>query len=136
MNKPVIIVVDDDPQVLAAVRRDLRGRYREHYQFSVEAIGSEGPAIDAEVIELYREILRRVGLTQWELHLNSIGDGNCRPAYVELLKQWLADHDDVLDEEARHKLATSPLQVFDVKDPALRAALDEAPKIGDSLRDD
>jgi histidyl-tRNA synthetase len=110
-----------------------RGRYREHYQFSVEAIGSEGPAIDAEVIELYHEILRRVGLTQWELHLNSIGDGNCRPAYVELLKQWLADHDDVLDEEARHKLATSPLQVFDVKNPALRAALATAPKIGEHL---
>jgi histidyl-tRNA synthetase len=110
-----------------------RGRYREHYQFSVEAIGSEGPAIDAEVIELYFEILRRVGLTQWELHLNSIGDANCRPAYVELLKRWLADHDDVLDEEARHKLATSPLQVFDVKNPALRAALESAPKIGEHL---
>jgi histidyl-tRNA synthetase len=112
-----------------------RGRYREHYQFSVEAIGSEGPAIDAEVIELYAEVLRELGVTQWELHLNSIGDASCRPAYVELLKQWLADNDDVLDEEARHKLETSPLQVFDVKSPALRAALDAAPKIGDHLCD-
>ena len=110
-----------------------RGRYREHYQVSVEAIGSTGPAIDAEVIELYAEILRTLGVTQWELHLNSIGDANCRPAYVELLRRWLADHEDVLDEEARHKLATSPLQVFDVKNPALRAALDAAPKIGDHL---
>ena len=110
-----------------------RGRYREHYQVSVEAIGSADPAIDAEVIEVYTEILRHLGVTQWELHLNSIGDANCRPAYVERLNAWLDAHSDLLGEEALHKRATSPLQVFDVKDPALRAALDDAPKIGDSL---
>jgi histidyl-tRNA synthetase len=113
-----------------------RGRYREHYQVSVEAIGSADPAIDAEVIEVYTEILRQVGVTQWELHLNSIGDAACRPAYVEQLNAWLDAHSGLLGEEAQHKRATSPLQVFDVKDPALRAALDDAPKIGDSLCDD
>jgi len=113
-----------------------RGRYREHYQVSVEAIGSAGPAIDAEVIEVYTEILRQVGITRWELHLNSIGDAACRPAYVERLNEWLDAHIDLLGEEALHKRATSPLQVFDVKDPALRAALDEAPKIGDWLCDE
>ncbi len=112
-----------------------RGRYREHYQLSVEAIGSADPAIDAEVIEVYTEILRQIGVTQWELHLNSIGDPACRPAYVERLNEWLDAHIDLLGEEALHKRATSPLQVFDVKDPALRAALEEAPKIGDSLCD-
>ena len=66
-----------------------RGRHREHYQLSVEAIGSDDPALDAEVIELYAEILRRIGVTQWELHLNSIGDEHCRPAYVEQLTAWL-----------------------------------------------
>jgi histidyl-tRNA synthetase len=110
-----------------------RGRYREHYQVSVEAIGSDDPAIDAEVIDVYAEILRRVGVTQWELHLNSIGDANCRPQYVERLNAWLDEHDELLGEEARHKRETSPLQVFDVKDPALREALAGAPKIGDSL---
>ena len=110
-----------------------KGRYREHYQLSVEAIGSADPAIDAEVIQLYHELLRRLGVTQWELHLNSIGDANCRPQYVERLEEWLDAHDDLLDEDARHKRATSPLQVFDVKNPALRAALDDAPKIGESL---
>src|SRR6476620_9903121 len=113
-----------------------RGRYREHYQLSVEAIGSADPAIDAEVIEVYTEILRQLGVTQWELHLNSIGDPACRPAYVERLNEWLDAHIDLLGEEALHKRATSPLQVFDVKDPTLRAALDGAPKIGDSLCDD
>jgi histidyl-tRNA synthetase len=113
-----------------------RGRYREHYQLSVEAIGSADPALDAEVIELYTEILRRIGVTQWELHLNSIGDADCRPAYVERLSAWLDEHDELLDEEARHKRATSPLQVFDVKSPKLREALAAAPKIGESLCDE
>ncbi len=113
-----------------------RGRYREHYQLSVEAIGSADPAIDAEIIQLYQELLRRLGVTQWELRLNSIGDANCRPAYVEKLNAWLDAHADVLDEDAQHKRATSPLQVFDVKSPAVRAALEDAPKIGESLCDD
>ena len=113
-----------------------RGRFREHYQVSVEAIGSADPSIDSEVIEVYSEILRQVGITHWELHLNSIGDAACRPAYVERLNGWLDEHLDLLGEEALHKRATSPLQVFDVKDPALRAALDGAPKIGDSLCDE
>jgi len=112
-----------------------RGRYREHYQLSVEAIGSADPAIDAEIIQLYSELLRRLGVTQWELHLNSIGDQNCRPQYVEKLNAWLDAHADVLDEDARHKRATSPLQVFDVKSEKVRAALEDAPKIGESLCD-
>ena len=110
-----------------------RGRYREHYQLSVEAIGSADPAIDAEIIELYTELLRRLGVTQWELRLNSIGDANCRPQYVEKLNAWLDANADALDEDARHKRATSPLQVFDVKSPAVRIALEDAPKIGESL---
>jgi histidyl-tRNA synthetase len=112
-----------------------RGRYREHWQLSLEAIGSPGPAIDAEVIHFYVELLGRLAVTEWELRLNSIGDENCRPAYVERLNAWLDAHADLLDEEARHKRATSPLQVFDVKNPALRAGLAEAPKIGEALCD-
>ncbi|HKC82737.1 MAG TPA: ATP phosphoribosyltransferase regulatory subunit, partial [bacterium] len=110
-----------------------RGRYREHWQLSLEAIGSPGPDIDAEVIQFYVELLRRLGVTEWELRLNSIGDANCRPQYVERLNAWLDAHEELLDDDARRKRATSPLQVFDVKDPALRAALEQAPKIGESL---
>ncbi|HZQ81745.1 MAG TPA: histidine--tRNA ligase [Gaiellaceae bacterium] len=113
-----------------------RGRYREHWQLSLEAIGSADPAIDAEIIHFYYELLRRLGVTQWELRLNSIGDANCRPAYVARLNEWLDAHEDVLDEDARHKRATSPLQVFDVKSPQVRAALEDAPKIGESLCDE
>ena len=68
------------------------------------------------MIQLYHELLRRLGVTKWELQLNSIGDAACRPQYVAPLNEWLDAHADVLDEDARHKRATSPLQVFDVKD--------------------
>ena len=110
-----------------------RGRYREHWQLSAEAIGSDDPALDAELIQLYHELLRRLGITQWELRLNSIGDRKCRPAYVERLSAWLDEHDDVLDEDARSKRATSPLRVFDVKSERVQEALAAAPKIGESL---
>jgi histidyl-tRNA synthetase len=113
-----------------------RGRFREHWQLSVEAIGSDDPALDAELIQLYTELLRRLGVRQWELQLNSIGDRNCRPAYVERLNQWLDEHADVLDDEARQKRATTPLRVFDVKTPSVREALRDAPKIGESLCDE
>jgi histidyl-tRNA synthetase len=113
-----------------------RGRYREHWQLSLEAIGSDDPALDAEVLQFYVELLRRLGVTQWELHLNSIGDANCRPRYVEKLNAWLDAHPELVDEEVAHKRATSVLQVFDVKNEQLRAALDEAPTIGESLCDE
>ncbi len=110
-----------------------KGRYREHWQLSVEAIGSSDPALDAEVIQLYWTLLGKLGMTEFELHLNSIGDAACRPAYLAALNAWLDAHADVLDDDAREKRATSPLRVFDVKNPAVRAALEDAPKIGDSL---
>jgi histidyl-tRNA synthetase len=116
--------------------RPQRGRYREHWQLSVEAIGTDDPALDAEVIQLYDELLRRLGVSDYELELNSIGDRNCRPAYVERLSTWLDEHDADLDEDARAKRATSPLRVFDAKNERVQAALADAPKIGESLCDE
>src|SRR3984957_6956430 len=71
--------------------RPQKGRYRQFYQIGAEAIGSESPAVDAEVIEMVVELLRRVGLTGFQLYLNSVGDQNCRPQYVALLKEKLRD---------------------------------------------
>jgi histidyl-tRNA synthetase len=112
-----------------------RGRYREHWQLSLEAIGSDDPAIDAEIVGLYDTLLRRLGIENYRLELNSIGCRECRPAYVEQLIAWLDEHRDELGEEAKQKLATSPLRVFDVKDERTRALLEDAPKIGDALCD-
>lgn len=113
-----------------------RGRFREHWQLSLENIGSADPAVDAEVIQFYDTLLRNLGIVRYELQLNSIGDRACRPGYIEKLNAWLDEHADLLDDEARQKRATSPLRVFDVKNERLRAALADAPTIGDSLCDE
>jgi histidyl-tRNA synthetase len=110
-----------------------RGRYREHYQLSLESIGSADPAVDAEVLQFYDALLRKLGIARYELLLNSIGDRNCRPAYIAKLNDWLDANADALDDDARQKRLTSPLRVFDVKSERVRAALQDAPKIGESL---
>jgi histidyl-tRNA synthetase len=113
-----------------------RGRYREHWQASVEAIGSDDPSVDAELIQLYDVLLGRLGITRYHLELNSIGCRECRPAYLEKLRAWLEANRDRLDESTREKADASPLRVFDnylAKPDDVRRALDEAPKIGDSL---
>jgi histidyl-tRNA synthetase len=115
--------------------RPQKGRYREHWQLSVEAVGSDDPAVDAELIQFYDELLRLLGVTDYVLELNSIGDANCRPAYLKQLEGWLDEHDDKLDDEARAKRGTTPLRVFDVKSEEVQAVLEAAPKIGDSLCD-
>ena len=113
-----------------------RGRYREHWQASVEALGSDDPSIDAELIQLYDALLGRLGVTRYHLELNSIGCRECRPAYLDALGAWLAANGGRLDDDTRAKIDVSPLRVFDnylAKPQAVRDALDEAPKIGESL---
>jgi histidyl-tRNA synthetase len=115
--------------------RPQKGRYREHWQLSAEAIGSDDPALDAEIIQLYAELARRLGVRNYVLYLNSIGDANCRPAYLQHLAAWLDEREAELEAEARAKRATSPLRVFDVKSEKTQALLRDAPTIGDSLCD-
>ena len=110
-----------------------KGRYREFWQLNFEAMGSADPAVDAELIQLFTEIARRAGVAYTRLELNSIGDRECRPAYVERLRDFLSARAGDLDDDARKKLDTSPLRVFDSKSPEVQQALAEAPRIGDSL---
>ena len=116
--------------------RPQRGRYREHWHLSVEAIGSADPAIDAELIQLYDTLLRQLGVTEFRLEINTIGDAECRPRYVEELVKWLRSNDHLLDEDAREKRETNPLRVFDVKNEKVRAALAGAPNLNDFLCDE
>ena len=116
-----------------------RGKFREFWQFNVEAMGADDPAVDAEVIELFAEFLRRIEIQGWWLELNSIGDRNCRPAYLDKLNAWLDAHADELDEETRAKRETSPLRVFDnlaQKPESVQQVLAQAPTIGESLCDE
>jgi histidyl-tRNA synthetase len=112
-----------------------RGRFREHYQFGVEVLGSSDPAVDAEVIGLQHAWYQRVGVTQYQLELNSIGDSTCRPAYLELLVAFLDAHAGELCEECLERRDSNPLRVFDCKNQACRAVLADAPKITDHLCD-
>jgi histidyl-tRNA synthetase len=112
-----------------------RGRAREHYQFGVEVIGSEDAAIDAEVIALQRRWYQRCEVPGLRLELNSIGDANCRPAYIELLTAFIDRHIDQLDDECRERRKTNPLRVLDCKNPSCRAIMADAPRITDHLCD-
>ena len=120
--------------------RPQKGRFREHWQLDVEAIGSHDPAVDAEVIQLYDALLGRLGVSDYRLELNSIGDPNCRPAYLEQrLRPWLDEHEDELDEATREQASRNPLRALDnipAKPPAVQDVLRTAPAIGDSLCDE
>jgi histidyl-tRNA synthetase len=113
-----------------------KGRYREHYQFGAEAIGSDDPAVDAELIGLQRRWYEGVGVKGLRLLVNSIGDGKCRPAYLELLVRFLDEHADELCEECRERRDVNPLRTFDCKQKGCRAIMASAPKITDHLCDE
>ncbi len=110
-----------------------RGRFREHYQFGVEVVGSEDPAVDAEVIGLQHRWYRRVGARAVELQLNSIGDPTCRPAYRSLLVAYLERFRGELSEDSVARLEVNPLRIFDSKDEGDRRIVSGAPRITDHL---
>jgi histidyl-tRNA synthetase len=119
--------------------RPQKGRYREFWQLSVEAIGSDDPAVDAEVIWLYDTLLGTLGVSEYRLELNSIGDARCRPAYLDRLREWLGAHEGDLDDETRDQAARNPLRALDnfaAKPPHIRDVLAQAPAIGDALCDE
>jgi histidyl-tRNA synthetase len=115
--------------------RPQAGRYREHRQFGVEVIGVEGPAADVETIVVGNELLRSLGLRRYELEVNSIGDGACRPAYREELVAFLRANAERLRDEHRDRFEDNPLRVLDCKEEACRAVAMEAPRIVDRLCD-
>lgn len=109
------------------------GRYRQFYQFDVEAIGEPAAALDAELIEVAWRWLGRVGLTGASLHLNSIGDAKCRPAYLEELKAYYRPLADRLDPNCRRRLETNPLRLLDCKVEQCQPFKAGAPRITDHL---
>ena len=113
--------------------RPQAGRYRQFWQVDVEAIGDAGPAIDAEVIELALRFYRDAGLASVEVHLNSIGDADCRPAYVAELTAYFREHVAELPPLERDRLERNVLRLLDSKDPAMAALNAAAPRITDRL---
>src|SRR6478752_6883786 len=113
--------------------RPQAGRYRQLQQVGIEAIGSDDPALDAEVIAVADEGFREVGLSGFRLDLTSLGDSTCRPAYRDRLTAYLAGLD--LDEATRQRAELNPLRVLDDKRPAMQALLADAPLMIDHLCD-
>ena len=113
--------------------RPQKGRYRQFFQIGAEAIGSESPMIDAEVIEMVVEILKGVGLTGFKLLINSVGDHNCRPQYVERLRSELKDAAPRMCGDCQRRAQTNPLRVLDCKVEADQPIIDALPSILDFL---
>jgi histidyl-tRNA synthetase len=113
--------------------RPQAGRYRQFWQFDVEAIGDPGPAIDAEIIELGMRFYREVGVAGVEVLVNSIGDPTCRPAYIETLTAYYRRHASALPPTELDRLERNVLRLLDSKDPAMAELNEAAPRITDRL---
>ncbi len=114
--------------------RPQAGRYRQFSQVGIEAVGSDDPAVDAEVVSIAYDGYRGLGLTGFTLELNSLGDAQCRPAYREKLQAFLRDLD--LDEDTRRRVEINPLRVLDDKRDKVREQVVDAPLVADHLCDD
>ncbi|GAA2345620.1 histidine--tRNA ligase [Streptomyces cuspidosporus] len=111
--------------------RPQKGRYRHFSQVGAEAIGAEDPALDAELIILAHDAYRSLGLRNFRILLNSLGDAACRPAYRTALQDFLRALD--LDEDTRRRIEINPLRVLDDKREAVQKQLVGAPVLGDHL---
>jgi len=114
--------------------RPQKGRYRQFYQIGAEVLGqSDAPAIDAEILEMLLVFFARVGLTKTTLYVNSIGCKDCRPKYVELLREELRKVKDQLKPDSQRRIETNPLRVLDSKLPEEQPIIEKLPRISDHL---
>ncbi|MBG0777344.1 MAG: histidine--tRNA ligase [Desulfovibrionaceae bacterium] len=114
--------------------RPQKGRMRQFHQLNCELLGAEEPHADAEVVVMLWDFLGTLGIPDLALELNSLGCRECRPAYHEALKAFLAGLDtDALCEDCRRRMHTNPLRVLDCKVPTCKALVEDAPKITDHL---
>lgn len=113
--------------------RPQRGRYRQFHQIGAEALGFAGPEVDAEIILLAAALWKELGLTDWRLEINSLGQPEERALHRAQLIAHLEQHADLLDEDARRRLHSNPLRILDTKNPAMKSVVDTAPRLIDFL---
>jgi histidyl-tRNA synthetase len=109
------------------------GRFRQFTQIDAEALGSDDPSIDAELILLLAELLERAGVGETRLRLSSLGTPETRRDYVEELRDHLRAHEGELSEEVRGRVEANPLRAFDADHPGTRAVMETAPRLLDRL---
>lgn len=113
--------------------RPQAGRYRQFMQVGVEVLGSADPLADVDTIVLAQEFFDDIGLTDTSLMVNSMGDEQCRPAYLDAVRGHFTEHAAALSEQSRETLAKNPLRVFDSKRPPDQPIIDTAPSLVDHL---
>jgi len=116
--------------------RPQAGRYRQHHQFGAEAIGPATPEQDAELIDLLYTIYHRLGVKNLKIHINCLGDTQCRLAYRDALQNYLRPHLEQLSHDSKRRFESNPLRILDSKDPNDRALLSDAPLILDFLNEE
>ncbi len=116
--------------------RQQAGRYRQFVQFGVEAIGSDDPAIDAEVIALAMDVYKRAGLTKLKLVINSLGDSECRAAHKEALIEHFSPHIEEFCSDCKSRLDKNPLRILDCKVDGDNPLIATAPSLTDYLNED
>jgi len=113
--------------------RPQKGRQRQFHQYDVEALGFEGPDVDAEQIVMLARLWKTLGIGPIALHLNSIGDAADRQAHRDKLIAYFSRHEALLDEDAKRRLHSNPLRILDSKNPAMQEMIEGAPKLLDHL---
>ena len=113
--------------------RPQKGRQREFHQFDVEALGFDGPDVDAEQIVMLDRLWKALGISGIELHVNSIGDAADRRTHREKLVRYFEQHAAVLDADSQRRLAVNPLRILDSKNPAMHAMIEGAPRLTEHL---
>ncbi len=112
------------------------GRLRQHHQFGVEFIGSKSPLAEVELMTLVTAFIKKLGLKDARLHINSIGCANCRKAYNEALLSYLQEHEESLCPTCRERMKKNPLRVIDCKVPSCKEIVKDAPRTIDYLDDE
>ena len=113
--------------------RPQRGRYRQFHQIGAEALGFAGPEVDAELILLAAALWNELGLSDWRLEINSLGQPDERAQHRAQLIAHFEQHADLLDEEAKRRLHSNPLRILDTKNPAMKSVVESAPRLMDFL---
>ncbi len=116
--------------------RPQAGRYRQHHQFGVEAIGSSSYEQDVEVIDLLLELYRRLGIQNTTLYINSLGDAPSRDAYTKAFRDFLKPHLAELSQESQERFEKNPLRILDTKDPNDRILIAKAPRMLEFLSEE
>lgn len=113
--------------------RPQKGRYRQFHQIGAEVLGSDHPAIEAEVIEMLLLFLERLKIWNTSLLINSIGCAVCRPKYIELLREEVAKHFSAFCEDCKRRSQTNPLRILDCKVESCQPLIEKLPTIADHL---